>query len=173
MKRYPIPGSGFCLIDSLVRILQVEYKMNISIENAKQLIRNQALEDHTKNLEFHSVQKPEHHISKYISNLDLFLGEIMDFFKNCDYTKDVVDLIIKITADALGINILVYQENDGITELLEVTGGPFGENVFVTFRINDLHPQGNHYNPVILSHQKHLYDDKCQNNIANIHLLKK
>ena len=51
----------------------------------------------------------------------------MDFFNNCDCTKDVVDLIIKITADALGINVMVHQENEDITELLEVTCGLFGK----------------------------------------------
>ena len=77
-------------------------------------------------------------------------------FNSHDYTKDVVDLIIKIAAAALGIYVMVYQENEGITELLEVTCGLFGKKVFIKFRQNDLHTQGNHYNPFILSHQKSL-----------------
>ena len=104
-KEYPIPGSGFCLIDSLVCILQVKYKMNISIENAKQLIQNQALIEHGKYTNFHAVKKPQNDIPKYITEADMFLGEIMDFFNNCDYTKGVVDLIKKIATDALGVMI--------------------------------------------------------------------
>ena len=57
----------------------------------------------------------------------------MGFFNNCDYTKYVIDVIIKIAADALGINVIVYQENQGITELLEVPGCQFGKRVFVKF----------------------------------------
>ena len=53
--------------------------------------------------------------------------------------------------------LMVYQENEGITELLEVTCGLFGKKVFIKFRQNDLHTQGNHYNPFILSHQKSLW----------------
>ena len=70
-KEYPIPGSGFCLIDSLVCILQLEYKMNISIENVKQLIQNQALEEHGK-INFHAVEKPQNDIPEYITDADLF-----------------------------------------------------------------------------------------------------
>ena len=89
-NEYPIPGSGFCLIDSLVHVLQVEHKINISIENAKQLIQNQVLEEHGK-YNFHAVKKTQNDIPKYITDADLFLGEIMDFFNNRDYTKDVGD----------------------------------------------------------------------------------
>ena len=133
-EEYNVPGSGFCLVDSLVRVLQVEYKMDISIQNAKHLIQNQALEEHGKYINFHSVKKPKQYIPKYITNADLFLEEIISFFNNCDYTQDVVDVLIKIAADALGINILMYQENQGITELLELCGCQFGKTVFVKFR---------------------------------------
>ena len=108
--------------------------MNISIENAKQLIQNQALIEHGKYTNFHAVKKPQNDIPKYITEADMFLGEIMDFFNNCDYTKGVVDLIKKIAADALGINVVVYQENEGITQLLEITCGLFGKKVFLKFR---------------------------------------
>ena len=80
------------------------------------------------------MKKPQNDIPKYITEADLFLGEIMDFFNNHDYTKDVVDLIIKMAADPLGINVMVYQENEGITQLLEITCGPFGKKVFLKFR---------------------------------------
>ena len=142
--------------------------MDISIQNAKHLIQNQTLEEHGKYINFHSVKKPKQYIPKYITNADLFLEEIISFFNNRNYTQDVIDVLIKIAADALGINILMYQENQGITELLELHGCQFGKTVFVKFWQNDLHPQGNHYNPVILSHQKHLYDAKCKYNNENL-----
>ena len=167
-EEYNVPGSSFCLVDSLVHVLQVEYKMDVSIQNAKHLIQNQAIEEHGKYINFHCVKKPEQYIPKYITNADLFLEEIISFFNNCAYTQDVIDVLIKIAADALGINILVYQENQGITQLLELRGCQFGKTVFVKFRRNDLHPQGNHYNPVILSHQEHLYDAKCKYNNENL-----
>ena len=79
------------------------------------------------------MKKPKRYIPNYITNVDLSLEEILNFFNNCDYTQDVVDVIIKITADALGINVMVYQENQGITELLEVPGCQFGKTVFVKY----------------------------------------
>ena len=82
--------------------------MDISIQNAKHLIQNQALEQHGKNINFHSVKKPKQCIPKYITNADLFMEEIITFFNYHDYTQDVIDVLIKIATDALGINILVY-----------------------------------------------------------------
>ena len=127
-EEYNIPRSGFYLVDSLVCILQVEYKMDISIQNTESSPRRTWEIHH-----FHSVKKPKQYIPKYITNADLFLEEIINFFNNHNYTQDVVDVIIKIAADALGINILVYQENQGITELLELCGCQFGKTVFVKF----------------------------------------
>ena len=63
--------------------------MDISIKNAKDLIQNQALEQHRKYINFHSVTKPKRYIPKYITDADLFLEEIMEFFNNRDYAKDV------------------------------------------------------------------------------------
>ena len=165
--------AGFCLIDSLeCTSCKSEYKMNISIENVKQLIQNQALEEHGKYINFHAVKKPQNDTPEYITDADLFWDKLWTSSTICDYTKDVVDLIIKITADALNINVMVCQENEGITELLKVTCEPFGKKVLaLNSDRNYLYPQGNHYNPVILSHQKNLYDKKCENNIQNLQLL--
>ena len=74
------------------------------------------------------------YIPKYITNADLFMEEIISFFNNHNYTQDVVDVLIKIAADALGINILMYQENQGNTELLELHGCQFSKTVFVKFQ---------------------------------------
>ena len=111
-----------------MRVLQVEYKMDISIQNAKHLIQNQALEQHRKYINFHSIKKSKQDIPMYITNADLFMEEIISFFNNHNYTQDVIDVLIKIAADALGINILMYQENQGITELLELCVCQFGKN---------------------------------------------
>ena len=80
-KEYPILGSSFCLIDSLVCILHVEYKMNISIKNMKQLIQNQALEEHGQYINSHAVKKPQNDIPEYITEADLFFGRNYGFLQ--------------------------------------------------------------------------------------------
>ena len=34
----------------------------------------------------------------------------MDFFENRQFNKDIVDILVKVTSDALGINIYIYQK---------------------------------------------------------------
>ena len=46
--------------------------MNISIENAKQLIQNQALKELGTYINFHAVKKPKNDIPEYITDADLF-----------------------------------------------------------------------------------------------------
>ena len=39
---------------------------------------------------------------------DVLVEEILDFYSGQNYTKNVVDLIVKLASDALGINIYIF-----------------------------------------------------------------
>ena len=43
-----------------------------------------------------------------LQNTDLFMCELMDFFESRDFIRDIVDLILQIAADTLGLNIYIY-----------------------------------------------------------------
>ena len=46
----------------------------------------------------------------WVSNSDIFVEEAMDFFEDREFNKDIVDILVKVTSDALGINIYIYQK---------------------------------------------------------------
>ena len=46
-------------------------------------------------------------------NHDLLLNDAMNFFQNRNYHKDIVDLLVTITADVLGLDLYIYQNNQG------------------------------------------------------------
>ena len=85
-------------------------------------------------------------------------SELIDFFNSRDFTRDVVDLIIQIVADALGLNIYIYQENilqneensteESRTEVIKMSGGQLCKDVYMKF-IHNINVQGNHYEPLL------------------------
>ena len=62
---------------------------------------------------------------------------------------DVVDLLIQITADALNLNIHIFQNNKGKTQQLEYSGRNCCNDVFVKFSHDPLFSGFNHYELII------------------------
>ena len=91
--------------------------------------------------------------------MDSFMSDLIDFFDSRDFTKDVVDLIIQIAADALGLNIYIYQENilegeeggtkQSRTEILKMSRGLLCKDVYLKFMHNNINMQSNHYEPLV------------------------
>ena len=86
--------------------MEVDHAINLKIQEVKDLVVEQACEFHEKYVEFHaSTQKRVPH---YMSTVDNFITEILDFFKSSQFVRDVVDIIIQVVADALGLNVFMY-----------------------------------------------------------------
>ena len=86
--------------------MEVDHAINLKIQEVKDLVVEQACEFYDKYLEFHtSTQKT---VPQYISTADNFVTEILDFFQSGQFVRDVVDIIIQVVADALGLNIFIY-----------------------------------------------------------------
>ena len=62
---------------------------------------------------------------------------------------NVVDIVIQVVADALGLNIFIYQDNNGYLEVLKVCGGALCKNVCLKFMHDNRHSISNHYEPII------------------------
>ena len=91
--------------------MEVDHEINLNIQEVKDLVVEEALEFHDKYVGFHtSVQKV---IPEYMSTSDNFVSKILDFFGSSQFVKDVVDIIIKVIEDALGLNLFIYQDNEG------------------------------------------------------------
>ena len=84
-----------------------------------------------------------------MSTADNFITEILDFFRSGQFLRDVVDIVIQVVADALGLNIFIYQDNNGYHEVLKVCGGALCKDACVKFMHDNRHSISNHYEPII------------------------
>ena len=131
-----IPGDGFCLLSSILACLQNDHKINISIENAKQLILEQLVDHHDMYVKFQTFDNRNEGDRRTDSGQN--------------YTKNVVDLIVKLASDALGINIYIFQNSDGQILRVRSLGSLACKDVFVKFTHNPIHNLGNHYDAILM-----------------------
>ena len=90
------------------------------------------------------------------------------YYSGKNYTKNVVDLIVKLASDALGINIYIYENSDG--QILRVRSmGRFAcKVVFVKFTHNLIHNLGNHYNAILMKPDFHNLDLLLNTGVSEI-----
>ena len=88
-------------------------------------------------------------IPEYMLTSNNFVSEILDFFGSSQFVKDVVDIIIQVIADALGLNVFMYQYNEGYLEVLKICGGALCKDICVKFTHDNKHSIGNHYEPLV------------------------
>ena len=142
------PGDGFCLLSSILACLQNDHKINMSIENAKQLILEQLIDHHDMYVKFQTFDKRNQGDRR--TDSDVLVEEILDFYLGQNYTKNVVGLIVKLASDALGINIYIFQNSDGQILRVRSLGGLACKDVFVKFTHNPIHNLGNHYDAILM-----------------------
>ena len=119
-------------------------------DEARNCIIEELIENHQKYVQFHFKHDPDK-IKTFLSNSDDLVNEVMDFFHTRNYNKDVVDLLVQVSADALGLDVHIFQNNKGKIQMLKYSGGLASKPVYLKFTHNDLHPVGNHYDAVTLS----------------------
>ena len=64
----------------------------------------------------------------------MFKGENLIIF------KDIVDILVTITADALGLDLYIYQNNQGKIQVLKYSGGPISKAIYLKFTHNEFEP---------------------------------
>ena len=84
-----------------------------------------------------------------MSTADNFVTEILDFLRSSQFLRDVVDIVIQVVADACGLNIFIYQDNNGYLEVLKVCGGALSKDLCVKFMHDNRHSLGSHYEPIV------------------------
>ena len=65
------------------------------------------IEYHDKYSEFHMGQEEGQVTRSYF-----LIGKALDFFKDRNYQWNIVDLLIQITADSLGLDIFLFMNVD-------------------------------------------------------------
>ena len=106
-----IPGDGFCLLSSILACMKNDHQIDITIDIAKQLILEQLIDNHDVYFKFQAFESRNE--GDRCTDSDVLVEEILDFYSGKNYTKNVVDLTVKLASDALGINIYIYENSDG------------------------------------------------------------
>ena len=58
---------------------------------------------------------------------DALLSELVQFFNDGSFNRNVVELLVKIASDALNVNIFIFQSNNGDIQVLNYRSGEFGK----------------------------------------------
>ena len=145
-KVHIIRRDGFCFIKAVLKCLKADHGVIVDYKEAIQIITEQLIDHHDKYVEYHTTVQ---HNDPRVTDSDLLLSEAMDFFQDRQYTKDVVDLLVQFTTDALCIDILIHQNHNRHLKILKYSGGPISKPVYMKFTRNDRNPAGNHYDAII------------------------
>ena len=90
-----------------------DHQIDITIDNAKQLILEQLIDHHDMYVRFQAFESWNEGDRCTDSDVLVEVEGILDFYSGKNYTKNVVNLIVKLTSDSLVINMYIYEDSDG------------------------------------------------------------
>ena len=146
-----ILGDGMFFLKLVLFCLQFDHGVSIKFEEALQIITEHMIEYHDKYSEFHIGQE-----EGQVTRSDLLIGKALDFFKDRNYQWNIVDLLIQITADSLGLDIFIFMNVDGHIKIIKQGGGSACKLIYLKY-------EGEHYDAVIKN-----IDMKVETEIINL-----
>ena len=96
-----VRGDGLCFINAVGTCLEQDHNITIQISETIYIILQHLIENHQDYVQFHVV--PDLNSEEGVTNSDMLSNEAMGFFKKRNYNKDIVDLLVTITVDVLGL----------------------------------------------------------------------
>ena len=123
-SRIPIPRDGFCFLSSIVEAVDQDHKIPISVPQARQLILDFLLHNYDKYVDLFLCQMNP--CQPAVSMSDALLSKMVQFFDDGLFNRNVINLLVQIAADALNVNIFIFQDNSGEIQLLNYRSGEFG-----------------------------------------------
>ena len=109
-------GDGFCFINSVLLAMSKDHNIYITFDEAKWLILHTLIDNHHKYIEFHKKRHKCQDTNCHITQSDFLICDMMEFFETKAFDVDVVNLLIQIMADALNLNIHIFQNDKGKTQ---------------------------------------------------------
>ena len=148
MQRYPIhlKGDGFCSLYSIQEALSKDHNISLELPETRQLILDHLCHNTEKYLTFYM------NISQdvLITLSDLLLEEIIGFFNKGNF---YTNLLVQICADALLLQIFIFQNSYGSIQMLQIPGSPFAKKIYLKFTHDNKYTAGNHYILLIKNHK--------------------
>ena len=94
-----IAGDGFCFLKAVIRSLYLDHRYVISFRRLKEKITEHLIENSEKYVNFHGC------------SADKLVFEATEFFNDGKFTRDVVDILVQATADALKLKMEIYRRS--------------------------------------------------------------
>ena len=138
----PIEGNGYCFLNSVLTCLLRDYGDTLTLEDCITKIVTHLCQHHRKYSDFHRSSSSDYAADQLIS-------DALDFFRNGQFLADVVDLLMQITADALKLDIFIYQRSLDNIQALHFQHPKSDRVVRLKFTHNNLNPGGNHYDAIV------------------------
>ena len=138
----PIEGNGYCFLNSVLTCLLRDYGDTLTLEDCITKIVTHLCQHHRKYSDFHRSSSSDYAADQLIS-------DALDFFWNRQFLADVVDLLMQITADALKLDIFIYQRSLDNIQALHFQHPKSDRVVRLKFTHNNLNPGGNHYDAIV------------------------
>ena len=138
----PIEGNGYCFLSSVLTCLLRDYGDTLTLEDCITKIVTHLCQHHRKYSDFHRSSSSDYAADQLIS-------DALDFFRNGQFLADVVDLPMQITADALKLDIFIYQHSLDNIQALHFQHPKSDRVVRLKFTHNNLNPGGNHYDAIV------------------------
>ena len=122
-----VPPNGYCFLSSMSITLK-EHGIELTASNLAVQVMN--------HMRAHSSTYMEFALDYDKISEEEFIAKCAKFFEEADYTHEYVDICINTVADALGVNILIFQKNESYVSMTEVFprspyGYGYGSNIFV------------------------------------------
>lgn len=138
-----MPGNGFCLLNAVRECLQTDHGVGFTEEQLMHVTRAEIRKKQDFYKGFHQGSASD------------LLEAVEQFFQNRDYMQPVVDILVGILAPALFVDIFIYQDNNGRTQVLKFPGGSNCiKRIYLHFHHDKKYPQCNHYSAVTLVSQR-------------------
>ena len=94
-----IAGDGFCFLKAVMRSLFLDHRYVISFKRLQEKITQFLIDNSNKYSDFHE------------DGADRLVYEATEFFNDGKFTRDVVDILIQATADALQLKVNIYRRS--------------------------------------------------------------
>ena len=94
-----IAGDGFCFLKAVIMSLYLDHRYVISFRRLKEKITEHLIEYSEKYVNFHGC------------SADKLVFEATEFFNDGKFTRDVVDILVQATADALKLKMEIYRRS--------------------------------------------------------------
>ena len=94
-----IAGDGFCFLKAVIMSLYLDHRYVISFRRLKEKITEHLIENSEKYVNFHGC------------SADKLVFEATEFFNDGKFTRDVVDILVQATADALKLKMEIYRRS--------------------------------------------------------------